>query len=156
MVAWHWIKSDPYTLNMWVSNRVSAIQLISDPSSWYHCPGTSNTADILSRGCLVDQLISTNYWLNGPCWLYKELDVNNIPKNTLDDEGEKMSENVTFLCLNNIELNLNFSAYSKFENILHIMSYILRFIYNCRHPYDKVTGPFSLYELQQAELRIIC
>ena len=40
MVAWHWIKSDPYTLNMWVSNRVSAIQLISDPSSWYHCPGT--------------------------------------------------------------------------------------------------------------------
>ena len=62
---------------------------------------------------------------------------------------------MTLLCLNNIQLNFNFSAYSKFETILHIMSYILRFIYNCHHPYDKVTGPFTLHELQQAELRII-
>ena len=35
------------------------------------------------------------------------------------------------------------------------MSYILRFIYNCRNLDNKLTGPFSLHELQQAELRVI-
>ena len=86
LVSWHWIRSDPYNLNMFVANRVSAIQALSSPSSWYHCPGSSNPADILSRGCLMDQLIASKFWLSGPSWLAHELDVHNIPKHSLDDE----------------------------------------------------------------------
>ena len=84
-VSWHWIRSDPYTLKTFVSNRVSTIRILTSPSSWYHCPGSSNPADIISRGCLMDQLIASNFWLKGPSWLSQEFNVNNIPKKALEN-----------------------------------------------------------------------
>ena len=77
-----------------------------------------------SRGCLLDQLISSKFWLKGPCWLYQEFDINNIPKNALEDEEKDIifSEKVThsLVCLNIIQLDFNFSAYSRFETILNM------------------------------------
>ena len=35
------------------------------------------------------------------------------------------------------------------------MSNVLRFIYNCKNIDDKMVGPFSLHEYEQAELRIV-
>ena len=107
----------------------------------------------------MDQLIASNFWIKGPSWLSQEFDVNNITKKALENGLQEVinSEQIShsLVCLNTIQLDFKFSLYSKFDTILHIMSNILRFIYNCRHPYDKLTGPFSLHELQQAEMRII-
>ena len=50
LVSWHWIRTDPFKLKTFLSNRVSSIQNLSSPASWQHCPGSSNPADILSRG----------------------------------------------------------------------------------------------------------
>ena len=158
LVSWHWIRTDPYDLTMFVSNRVSTIQSISSPSAWHHCPGTSNPCDILSRGCLMDKLISSRYWLHGPAWLSNDIDFENIPKHSLDDQlseiyqSEKVAHSLT--CLNVLEINFNIASFKNYTTILHIMAYVLRFIYNCRNT-DRMTGPFSTYELQQAELRVI-
>ena len=61
----------------------------------------------------------------------------------------------SLVCLNTIQLNFKILQYSEYDTILNIMSYVLRFIYNCRNSDDKLTGPFSLHELEQAELRVI-
>ena len=102
----------------------------------------------------MDQLIASKFWLSGPSWLAHELDVHNIPKHSLDDEIKQtiQSEQMThsLVCLNTIKLNLKILHFSEFDTILHIMSYILRFIYNCRNLDNKLIGPFSLHELQQA------
>ena len=67
-VAYHWIKSDAYKLKMFVANRVSAIQSLCSPFEWHHCPGTSNPADILSRGSISWSQYNrrTKHW----CLLY--------------------------------------------------------------------------------------
>ena len=46
------------------------------------------------------------------------------------------------------------TAFGKFSTIVHILAYMLRFIYNCQSD-DRMTGPFSILELQNAELRAV-
>ena len=104
----------------------------------------------------MDQLKAAKFWLTGPSWLAHHLDVHNIPKHSLDDELEQIIRSDqtihSLVCLNAIQLNFKILQHSEFDTILNIMSYVLRFIYNCRNLDNKLTGPFSLHELQQAEL----
>merc|ERR1712030_7076 len=61
----------------------------------------------------------------------------------------------TLVCLTNIDINFHPLKFSNYNTILNIMSNILRFIYNCKNVDDKLVGPFSLHEYEQAELRIV-
>ena len=64
-----WIRGDPARWKMFVANRVVEIQTLTSPGNWFHCPGTDNPADLVSRGVIGDQLISCDIWLKGPKWL---------------------------------------------------------------------------------------
>lgn len=68
-VTLQWIQSDAYRWKTFVSKRVSEIQALSSPDSWGHCPGAENPADILSRGVMLDSLLSSQSWLHSPSWL---------------------------------------------------------------------------------------
>ena len=57
-VALSWIKGVPLKWKPFVANRISEIQTLTTPSMWFHCPGKSNPADILSCGVLGEQLFS--------------------------------------------------------------------------------------------------
>ena len=159
-VALSWIKSDPFTLQLFVSNRVTLIQSLSDPTCWFHTPGTENPSDILSRGCLMDQLLSNENWLNGPSSIESVNNNNDLTFESLNNDTIDIinSERVTH-CLvsvtNNFELNFNFCKFSNYDTLLRVMCYILRFAYNCRHPVARIGGPFSLLEFQIAEMRLI-
>ena len=61
---------------------------------------------------------------------------------------------ISLVCLSTIDLDFNFTKFSSYSNILNIMSYILRFSHNCRNN-PKRSGPFSIEEIQDAEMRII-
>ena len=86
----------------------------------------------------------------------EELSTNIQPLN--DNEQETIrSESVShsLVCLLSVDLNFNTCQYGDYSTILRIMSYMLRFVYNCQNKQNKMTGPFSVLELQQAELRVI-
>ena len=46
-----------------------AIQAAVPAEYWKHCPGSSNPADLLSRGTTTTELTNNPQWVNWPDWL---------------------------------------------------------------------------------------
>ncbi|GFW21235.1 DUF1758 domain-containing protein [Trichonephila clavipes] len=55
-IALAWIKTEPHKLKTFVSNRVAEIQTLSKDYHWKHVSSKNNPADLISRGCNVDEL----------------------------------------------------------------------------------------------------
>jgi len=68
--ALSWIKGND-EWGTFVGNRVKEICSLTKPEDWRHVPGTSNPADLPSRGCSPVQLLESRWW-DGPPWLYKQ------------------------------------------------------------------------------------
>ncbi|XP_055928663.1 uncharacterized protein LOC129959796 [Argiope bruennichi] len=55
-----------------VKNRVLEITGLTNPNTWFHCPGKDNPSDFLSRGLSAKSLICENKWWNGPSFLLSD------------------------------------------------------------------------------------
>nr|XP_049461351.1 uncharacterized protein LOC120952879 [Anopheles coluzzii] len=64
-----WIASPPNSWKTFVANRVAEVQHYSHPRQWRHVPGTSNPADLVSRGMSAAHFTQNQLWNNGPDWL---------------------------------------------------------------------------------------
>jgi len=70
--ALYWIqKNENWTVFVW--NRVQEIRRLSEGAEWRHIPGEHNPADLPSRGCSGNALLTSRWW-EGPVWLRKEED----------------------------------------------------------------------------------
>ncbi|GFX63925.1 integrase catalytic domain-containing protein [Trichonephila clavipes] len=65
-IALAWIKTEPHKLKTFVSNRVAEIQALSKDYHWKHVSSKDNPADLISRGCNVDELLKNEMWFSGP------------------------------------------------------------------------------------------
>ncbi|GFW70338.1 integrase catalytic domain-containing protein [Trichonephila clavipes] len=65
-IALAWIKTEPHKLKTFVSNRVAEIQALSKDYHWKHVSSKNNPADLISRGCNVDELLKNEMWFSGP------------------------------------------------------------------------------------------
>ncbi|GFT27015.1 integrase catalytic domain-containing protein [Trichonephila clavipes] len=65
-IALAWIKTEPHKLKTFVSNRVAEIQALSKDYHWKHVSSKDNPADLISRGCNVDELFKNEMWFSGP------------------------------------------------------------------------------------------
>lgn len=159
-VALSWIRSHPHRWKTFVSNRVSFIQERVDPQNWYHVVSCQNPADIASRGAFPSELLTNSLWwaapefLKGPCehWPNREFNFTD----TLESNSEE-KRNI-LVATNNDDYNFLDSLLlnrSSLNSIKRILSYILRFIHNCRFPDRKVTGTFSYKELHNALLTLV-
>ena len=163
-----WIHSDPFSLKTFVCNRVTEIQNL-EATNWIHCPGTLNPADLISRGCFADKLIQYDYWLNGPSWLYDDVNFNELKHDISVKETKLVSEfstevkNTKVICISAIDSCFQIEKYSKFMFAKRVMAYILRFL-NCVKIAAKdnvklkdIRNPeqFTAVELLNAENRII-
>ncbi|GFU50594.1 integrase catalytic domain-containing protein [Trichonephila clavipes] len=61
-IALAWIKTEPHKLKTFVSNRVAEIQALSKDYHWKHVSSKNNHADLISRGCNVDELLKNEMW----------------------------------------------------------------------------------------------
>ena len=52
-----------------VENRVAEIRRLVAPECWNHCPGSSDPADLPSRGMAMEELQASALWQTGPEWL---------------------------------------------------------------------------------------
>ena len=68
-VALYWIRGTMKEWKPFVSNRVKDIRGRVHPDHWSHCPGTSNPADLPSRGMTSLELSVNQLWRHGPEWL---------------------------------------------------------------------------------------
>ncbi|KAL7724064.1 hypothetical protein ACLKA6_001031 [Drosophila palustris] len=75
----------PSSLATFVSNRVAEIQEWTENAEWRHVPTKQNPADIVSRGCDVDELV-TSIWFNGPSFLKEPRDSWPVNQHLVTDE----------------------------------------------------------------------
>ncbi|XP_074031851.1 uncharacterized protein [Leptinotarsa decemlineata] len=156
MVALSWIKSSSYRWKTFVCNRVSHIQENVSPKSWYYINTKYNPADCASRGLLPLELLRHPLWFSGPPWLKTSVDEWPVELSlTLPPTDLERKEIVltTFISLESLDTLLK--KYSSLGKIKRIVGYVLRFIYNSKHPHNKLTAPFNQSELHNSLLVMV-
>uniref|UniRef100_A0A2H1WRL5 SFRICE_037025 n=1 Tax=Spodoptera frugiperda TaxID=7108 RepID=A0A2H1WRL5_SPOFR len=154
-----WIKSCKLKLKQFVYNRIHEITNNSDPNSWNYIPTEMNPADIGSRGLNAAQLQSSLLWWGGPHFLHqttmqlptqpKNLNIASLPEikhqcHLSTDESHCHNTHINFF--------MNFSDFGKLQRTV---AYAKRFIFNCQHTNNKMTGPLTVKELNSA-LQVLC
>uniref|UniRef100_A0A182IER0 Integrase catalytic domain-containing protein n=1 Tax=Anopheles arabiensis TaxID=7173 RepID=A0A182IER0_ANOAR len=125
-VVLHWLKSPSYTWVTFVANRVSLIQDIGKCCKWMHIRGTENPADVVSRGALPQQLLSSDLWFHGPSWLsspqeeWKESKMIEVPP---EEMMERKKQNIAAISIDSVNWVKRFSCYWK---ALRFTAYCLR------------------------------
>ena len=76
-----WIKDTPMKRKIFVANKITEIQNLSDPSSWRHVESKLNPADLASRGVSATDLINNSLWWQGPPFI-----LNDIEKDTFQTD----------------------------------------------------------------------
>ncbi|GFT23059.1 integrase catalytic domain-containing protein [Trichonephila clavipes] len=160
-VTLHWIKGPNHRWKPFVANRVREIQSLTDPNSWFHCSGKDNPADLLTRGISVDALTTNSKWWNGSSFLRqidfqtKGLDeaipervyLTEMRKNSNPKEGISLTLTVT---KNNFPENI-IDISNNYVKLIRVVSFLYRFIHNCRTRITKIKGLLTSQEVSHAE-----
>ncbi|XP_036347402.1 uncharacterized protein LOC118756766, partial [Rhagoletis pomonella] len=129
-----WIQQHSATLSTFVGNRISEIQEQTSSCHWKYVPTRCNPADLLSRGCSVDEL-NQSMWFEGPAYLLQHQDEwptqrpGDIDQNIVDSEKRKSAFAVTSVTNYLLEVIYNISSHSR---CLLIVAWMLRFSYISR------------------------
>lgn len=119
-IVLHWIKKKK-KWKSFVSNWISEIHELSDSSLWKHCDDKFNPANLITRGCSIKQLISSQKWRYDPECLFLTEDqwpsVKTVAAQLPNVSEEKSLKTETILCV--VQTNnayktpfLNLSKYS--------------------------------------------
>ncbi|XP_055904404.1 uncharacterized protein LOC129940170 [Eupeodes corollae] len=133
-VVLHWIGTHTSKLQTFVGNRVAEIQEITDIESWRHVPTQDNPADVISRGCTVQELKESN-WFSGPKFILKYEEWPPIFNNHSVSKKANLEMHKTVLLVRNQEENHILKAlerYSTYTKMVRIVGYMLRFVKVCR------------------------
>ncbi|XP_055522882.1 uncharacterized protein LOC129717063 [Wyeomyia smithii] len=114
---------------LYVRNRIAIIQQHTSGYRWEYVRTQQNPADTVSRGQLPEGLKDNNLWWNGPEFLQRVEYDTDIPEEI--PELPELKEPVVIAAVNVVPFPF-FSRYSSFRKIQRVMSYVLRFIANCR------------------------
>ncbi|XP_073951812.1 uncharacterized protein [Choristoneura fumiferana] len=153
-----WLKTDYAKLNVFVSNRVANILELTENSEWRHVPTSLNPADCASRGVDACRLANLDVWWNGPAFLREPLC--NWPSFPLNNnmENDLPELRVNFTSTNdqtNKSSFIDFDRYSKLSTLQRSLAYVLRFLRNCRHSDNKISGVLQPEELDLAFKRLV-
>ena len=142
---------------VFVANRLQKIHLYTKPYEWQYVSSNENPADYTSRGITARERQKVDVWLNGPPYLYREIDgcskemVYHIKEN---DPEVKVSKQVyaskvseTNDILGHLEEQI--SSWNKMKRVL---AWVLRFVKGCRTNISE-DKCLTVEEILQAELR---
>ena len=131
-VALGWISTSPHKLKTFVANRVVSITEKVTATQWRHIFSTDNPADIGSRGCTFKNLVGSVLWWNGPSWLLLSPDKwPAFHSQNLQNLPELRSTAIVSQPSPDLDPEY-FSKYSIFFKLIDVLSWIRRFISNCR------------------------
>ncbi|GFX34301.1 uncharacterized protein TNCV_3226481 [Trichonephila clavipes] len=166
MIVLAWLQKELMDLKTFVQNRVAKIQELYPNQLWRHVPSDQNPADLVSRGVDPDKLLQQNLWFNGPTFLSGDDDYPNRTINCrekLDEYNSELKNCVNeqienFQSVLNIHVNdfLNnlFNLSNNYITILHVLSFIFKFVENLKG-INKVAGPLTTKEFEKAETFLV-
>lgn len=171
-IALHWLKGESTRWKQFVGNRVEEIQNLTDVAVWKHCRSKDNPADLLTRGLDAETLSNSKFWLNGPQWLIEPTEPcgavtesDCVDNDEIDKlaEIEKSKSTVAFVVENSNSSTDNIftecERSGKWEKLLRVCGWVLRFINNCRSRKQKkdkdLTKHLSSEEIATANRKII-
>ncbi|GFW35771.1 integrase catalytic domain-containing protein [Trichonephila clavipes] len=144
-------------LKMFVANRVSKIHQLSSRDQWHHIASKQYPADVLSRGLLPEELRDDSLWWHGPELLQSAYSTTVIAEPTQRDDFDcelRVSErtlDTSLLSSKNFDFfNHLMDLSNNYFKIIHIVSYIYRFINNCISKVKK-RRPLTTSEVNDAE-----
>lgn len=151
-----WLRTPPYRLKTYVSNRVSQIQGLVSPDSWRHISGNDNPADCASRGIYASQLKNHPLWWTGPPWLsLRQQDwphMQFVPMDLSSSEELKKTPLVVLAAVPQKDWDI-LTKFSSWDNLQRIFALVLRFVHNCRSA-NRLKGHLSPSEIFTAKLKI--
>lgn len=153
----HWINTPAQRLKTFVANRVSEIQRLTNAENWFHVKSGDNPADILSRGCLPEQLINSEIWWTGPRWLQltqAEWPIQQVSIDASSLDLELRKEVICTAAVIQDPLDI-LHRYSSFDKLTRVIAYCHRFINNCRTRNSKFTRCLTRQELETATTSIV-
>ncbi|XP_055932015.1 uncharacterized protein LOC129962291 [Argiope bruennichi] len=156
-VALWWIREQG-NWSVFVANRVKEIRELTKFQSWRHVPGNMNIADLLSRGCTPKQMLDSKWW-EGPQWLKKSRgqwpasEINCEPKDVILEKRKSELVNVN---ISEEVVPWYAVRFSKYNSIVRLMGWILRFINNSRVPVEeRKLSKLSSDDIEKAERVLI-
>lgn len=135
-VALAWIAADATRWKPFVANRVSKVHNLTSRHSWAYVNTKENPADILSRGCDVQDIQKCTLWWNGPAWLTDEHVTWETLYQVQEDEEilceeRKQSNSIVMVA----EVKKNYfvqlcEKYSKLNRFQRVFAYRVRYEHN--------------------------
>ena len=115
-----WIRGDPLKWKTFVMNRCIEIQSLTKAINWNYIPTLDNPADLISRGMLANDLVSSFLWLNGPPWLTNFIDFEKIKVYPLKYDVEtKKTKSACLISISAINFNIErFSTLMRAQRVV--------------------------------------
>ena len=171
----YWIREHSKKLKPFVANRISEIQVNTNPDQWRHVPTKMNPADYITRGVRLSDLIKLTTWWYGPDYLKKGQEfwptkefqktprvMEEVRKRfTSELDKEQMLNPVTMLnFISSTEESvwrLKPLNYSSWRCLTHTFAWVMRFITNCCLLKDHrvLSNDLKIQEIADAETSII-
>ncbi|XP_055927969.1 uncharacterized protein LOC129959171 [Argiope bruennichi] len=156
-----WIQTPLHRLKTFFANRVGKIQQLTQNNKWQHVSSTLNPADAISRGLVPEQLIDNHLWWNGLTFLQElPVSVNSADQQMIDASQDsqfllELKDNTThtLVTLNSDFLTNFFKISYRYDKLIRVFSFLLRFLGNCRN--KKMKGSLSSKEIEEAEFKLI-
>ena len=133
-VALHWIKGADKEWKQFVQNRTTEIRTLLPSTTWKHCAGKDNPADLPSRGITLTQLATSELWSKGPNWLtsggqsvcQEELSMPEECTHELKAKEKKLLHNLIVLeSTPKINQLINCEHFSSVRRLLRVTAYVL-------------------------------
>lgn len=149
-----WLASSPGTWKIFVANRVSEIQTLTQTSEWRYVPTDDNCADIATKGMNPTCLENFGLWWNGPQWLAQ--DESFWPKiNNGSLESANMERRAQQVSLASTISDFDiFTLISSWYKLCRIVALCIRFGYLTRKRTVKL-GKLSPEEFENAAMVLI-
>ena len=153
-----WLRNRTKEMQIYVANRVTKIQDLTEGHEWKHVPTLDNPADLGSRSKKLGELLETPLWWHGPEWLVRqEYEWPKEPKLQLSQEAlkeakrdsnlqqlwQKELEEIPVDCINHAGVCafvvrepdlehpiVKWESYGCWRKLVRIMGYARRFISN--------------------------
>ncbi|GFW09786.1 integrase catalytic domain-containing protein [Trichonephila clavipes] len=156
MIVLSWIRKESYQLKTFVANRIATIQEMTSSEQWRYVATEDNPADFVSRGMDSLKLKTCELWWNGPKFLMSnQYPQRQIPVAVIKDPGELKNcsdfSNFFLILLLTLFVNNLLNLSNDYFKIIRVLSFICRFVYNCKSKESKRIGPLDLGELKKAE-----
>ncbi|GFU91091.1 uncharacterized protein TNCV_4924221 [Trichonephila clavipes] len=154
-----WIQRSPEQLKTFIGNRIKIIQRLTQNCQCNHVSSNENPTDLISRGLNVSDISSKQLWWHGPDFLREELEANPIDFERITSDSDYLKElKPANVLLTSCKFSLidDLSKRSiNYTKLLHILSYIFKFLHNSRNPSVKRSGQLDYSEVNEAELCLI-